>query len=86
MKVTNKYTYVIFLWGLLCSRFNNIGDEAEEGTDPQKNLKTAEQIFHEMDPFRCCFGRCQNISSIFGQIGFDLMWSQALKSISNIGR
>ena len=78
--MTNKYTYVIFLWGLLCSRFNNIGDEAEEGTDPQKNLKTAEQFFHETDPFLCCFGRCQNISSISEN---DLVSNRPIRSAQN---
>ena len=64
LKHRDKITYVI-AWGILGGGgLNGIGDKTENGSDPQQQGETSEELFAELDPFGRGFGRGQFVGTV----------------------
>ena len=60
-------------------RVHGIGHIAEDGSHPEEERKTAEQILAELHPLRCGPGRRQSVRSIAGKHLLGLGSGQALE-------
>lgn len=61
------------------TRLDGVGDEAQDGADPQQQREATEQIFTELDPFRGLFGRRQRIRAIALQVLLGFGVTQTLR-------
>lgn len=72
--------YVISRRFVLCGSLDGVGQEAEDGTNPQQNGEATKQLTTKLDPFGGGGGWSQGIGSISGQIlcclciGQTLLW------------
>lgn len=76
----HPFPYVISSWFILCSSLDGVGQEAEDGTDPQQNGEAAKQLTTELDPLGGGGGWSQGVGSISGQILCCLRIGQTLSN------
>ena len=74
-----KDTYVVAEDILFSADFDRIGDEAKDGSDPQKQRKATKEVLAEFHPFRRRFRWRQGIGTVAFKDGLSLRCSQALK-------
>ena len=74
-----KDTYVVTEDILFSADFDRIGDEAKDGSDPQKQRKAAKEVLAEFHLFRRRFRWRQGIGTVAFKDGLSLRCSQALK-------
>ena len=61
-------SYVI-IWRLLeGSRLNGVGDEAEDGTDPEQHREAVEEVLAELDPLGDLLGRRERVRAVPVQV------------------
>ena len=56
--------YIIARWILECSGLDGVGDEAEDGADPEQQREAAEQLLTELHPLGRRLGRRQLIGAV----------------------
>lgn len=61
------------------TRLDGVGDEAQDGADPQQQRKATKEIFTELDPFRSLFGRRQRVRAIALQVLLGFRVAQTLR-------
>lgn len=59
-------TYVVISRLVLHHRLDAIGQEAEDGPNPQQDGEAAKELPAELDPFWCGWRRRQGIGTILG--------------------
>lgn len=74
-------TYVVAEDILFGADFDRIGDEAKDGSDPEKHGKSAKEVLAKFHPFRRRFRRRQGIGAVALKDGLSLRCSQALQII-----
>lgn len=63
--------------------FDAVGDEAEQGADPEHQREAAEEVLGEFDPFGRRFGRRQRVRPVALQIGRRLLRRQSLANLTS---
>lgn len=65
-------THVVARRVILCARLDAVGQEAEDGPDPQQDREAPEELAAELDPLRGGRRRCERVGPISGQdlLGF----------------
>ena len=65
-------THVVARRVVLCARLDAVGQEAEDGPDPQQDREAPEELAAELDPLRGGRRRCERIGPISGKdlLGF----------------
>lgn len=63
-----QQTYVISSRLVLCRSLDGVGQEAEDGADPQQNGETTKQLTTELDPLWGGRGWGQGVQAIPGQV------------------
>lgn len=76
----HPFSYVISGRFILCSSLDGVGQEAEDGTDPQQNGEATKQLTAELDPLGGGGGWSQGVGSISGQILCCLRIGQTLSN------
>lgn len=61
------------------TRLDGVGDEAQDGANPQQQREATKEIFTELDPFRRLFGRRQRVRAVALQVLLGFGVAQTLK-------
>lgn len=61
-------TYIVSSWLILRRSLDGVGQEAEDGADPEQDGEAAEQLTAELDPLWGGRGRGQGIQAVPGQV------------------
>lgn len=67
-RVLQTATHVIPGGLVLCGSLDGVGQEAEDGTDPQQDGEAAEQLATELDPLWGGGGWSQGVGAVPGQV------------------
>lgn len=67
MHVLQAVSHIVIWCLVLCGHLNAVGQEAEDGTDPEQDGEAAEQLAAELDPLRGGGGRGQCVGTVPGQ-------------------
>ena len=57
---------------------DTVGNETEDGTDPQQHGETSKELLQKLDPFGHRFGRCQGVGTVSLQISLGRRRCQSL--------
>ncbi len=69
----------IVFWRVIVGRFcDAVGNEAQDGADPEQERKAAEHCLAEFDPFGSGFGRRESVGSVTLQHLFGSVFCQTL--------
>jgi len=71
-------TYIIARRVLGRRRLNGVGEEAEDGADPQQNREATEHLLAELDPLRRCLWRSQLVRTVLRENLVRALNAQAL--------
>lgn len=63
----SMHAHIVVERVIFCGHLNTVGQEAEDGSDPQQNGEATKKLSAELDPFRRGGGRCECIQAVFGQ-------------------
>merc|ERR1719322_1135373 len=73
----------VVIWRLLVGGgLDTVGDEAENGSEPEQTGESRKEILTEFDPFWSCGGRGQLVQTMFGNTSLGLGSGQ---TIGNVG-
>ena len=61
-------------------RLEAVGEEAEDGSDPEEGGEAAEQVLAELDPLRGGLGRGEGVGTVQFEVLRRLLGSQTLES------
>lgn len=67
MRVLQAVSHIVIGCLVLCGHLDSVGQEAEDGTDPEQDGEAAEQLPAELDPLRGGGGRGQGVGTVPGQ-------------------
>ena len=71
--------YVVIGWFILHGSLDAIGQEAQDGPDPQQDGETPEKLATELDPLRGCWGRGEGVGPIPSQNVLGPLVGEALR-------
>ena len=77
--IETNSTYIVSSGILVASCLDTVGDEAKDGTHPQQQRETAEQLLAELDPLGSGLWRRQLVGAVTLQEALRLLHSQTLK-------
>ena len=75
-------THVVARRVVLCARLDAVGQEAEDGPNPQQDREAPEELAAELDPLRGGRRRCERVGPISGQ---DLLGFAVGQSLGDTG-
>ncbi len=67
MHVLQAVSHIVIGRLVLCGHLDGVGQEAEDGTNPEQDGEAAEQLTAELDPLRGGGGRSQSVWTVPGQ-------------------
>ena len=60
----DSFSYVVAEDVLFAADFDGVGEEAEDGTDPQQQRESTEEVLAELDPLGRHLGRRQRVGPV----------------------
>lgn len=67
MHVSQAVSHIVIGCLVLCGHLDAVGQEAEDGADPEQDGEAAKQLTAELDPLRGGGGRGQGVWTVPGQ-------------------